>query len=183
MTRAGAFRLLFAAGILRCHIGKRAIVRCPTERLQGSCSMRRDSARRKARPRPPIPSPPKYRVRPPIPRVSAPGRWNRMLGPCSTLSLSPLSQQQSWSFSLASASFPSPGRQVDLKTPGPPVVTPGVAHDVFAALHPATRKPASQQRWEDGQCRAVHAAEIDLAGHDASALSQGVRFSWVDASA
>jgi hypothetical protein len=47
---------------------KRAIARCPTERVQGSCSMRwHYSSCDEARPGPPIPSPPKYQVRPPIP--------------------------------------------------------------------------------------------------------------------
>src|SRR6202040_3482934 len=64
-----------------------------------------------ARPLPPVfaecirvHSPPKHRMRSPTSRKRAPGHQSLTSAPCSTSSLSALSQQRPWSFSLVSAS-------------------------------------------------------------------------------
>jgi len=79
---------------------ERAIARCPAERLQHGCTKSwHYSSHREARPKTRVHSPPKHRVRSPIlPRMSAPGHRSLVSVPCSTSSLSVLSQQRPWSF-------------------------------------------------------------------------------------
>jgi hypothetical protein len=109
----GGFPVALRRWLSCAAVPEKAIVRCPTERLQDTCSMCGGyRSHGEARPDPPISSLPKHRVRSPIPRMRAPGRSSPMSAPSSTLSRSPLSRQQPWSFSLVSVSFclPFPAR-------------------------------------------------------------------------